>query len=36
MVSRNMVWMHSTINKKSDYELFALSQKICSDGKNKF
>lgn len=27
MASRNMVWMHSTINKKSDYELFALSQK---------
>lgn len=27
MVSRNMVWIHSTINKKSDYELFALSQK---------
>lgn len=27
MASRNMAWMHSTINKKSDYELFALSQK---------
>lgn len=28
MISRNMVWMHSTINKKSDYELRCLKKYV--------